>query len=94
MSFRLGWNEACETYSQLHKPLKGVNKECEVRYRLLAKLKGEFEDLHRKYEEVLDEVAVWVESKENNEDDEDGGVRLESDDEEKVEIKLVVEECL
>lgn len=50
--------------------------------------------LHGKYEEVLDEVAVWVESKENNEDDEDGGVRLESDDEEKVEFKLVVEECL
>ena len=71
-----------------------MNKECEVRYRLLAKLKGEFDDLHGKYEELLDEVAVWVESKENNEDDEDGGVRLESDDEEKVEFKLVVEECL
>ena len=76
--------EAHETYNQPHKRVEGVNKECEVRYRLLAKLKREFEDLHGKYEDVLDEVAVWVESKGNDEDDEDGGVRLESDDDEKV----------
>ena len=74
--------EAHETYSQLRKRAEGVNKECEVWYRLLAKLKGEFEDLHGKYEDMLDEVAVWVESKGNDEDDE------------KVKFKLVVEECL
>ena len=50
--------EAHVTYSQLHKRVEGVNKECEVRYGLLAKLNGEFEDLHGKYEDVLDEEAV------------------------------------